>query len=637
MKTERIKQLIKLLISQDDYITVYKLSKQLNISERTIHNYVTSQEFGSLIFPGKLVKKPNRGIRLEADGVAKAKILSKLKLSLTLNTGQENDFCKVLIKLLSNAKGISYDELKNELFLSTTSLHALINEIDNYSNEFNCYIEHKRGKGILLYGDENDIRKLFYAFLTTFIEGSEDIAMNRINDKTNVILNILLKEDEKHKIINIMKISENIINTNYCDEDYNKVAICLSIIITRLKIGKFIQNESFYDLKSNQEFYYATLIKNYLEKDFSILFTDPEIEYLSLLLIGTRKQINIPTTQQDMVMLEKFLNLLSIRLNVELSNDFELKQNLISHLKPAINRIRYGISNENPLLEQIKINYTEVYMAVITTIEDLEIMENIYFDSNEIGYICLHIIAAVNRPANIRKIEAALICSEGLSIEIFLKNIIESYFSEIHIKEIFRENSIQTIHSEAYDIIINSSKTIVMGDNCIRIDPNFTHNDHSALRHYVLNFSAMGIAHKENVYEHYLLFFQDDLENEDKLLQKYCNFLEVNGYVKKEFYDSVISRTKISSTYVARGIALPHGAKDAVISSVIIMINLKNQIKWDGEDTDFVILVAANDKDLNEYNFLFRKIMRIAADDRLAKTLKNCTNMHSLKQLLNDL
>lgn len=171
----------------------------------------------------------------------------------------------------------------------------------------------------------------------------------------------------------------------------------------------------------------------------------------------------------------------------------------------------------------------------------------------------------------------------------------------------------------------------------LQISANFTHSDHSTLRHYIANFASGKLSHVEYLYENYLLFFNDEVVDQANFIKKYCHYLESEGYVKHDFYDSLIARTKISSTYIARGIALPHGSKESVMTSVISMINLRKPIKWDDEDTDFIILVAANDNDVAEYNFLFRKVMKIASSDKLSTALKACRKIEDLKQILKQL
>lgn len=633
MRIQRLYEMIKILLEQNDFITIKNLSKMLGVSPRTIQNDLSSQDFLDIITPATLIKKPNKGILIELDFQTKLSILSKLKKSTHLNDEKESDFCKIILRLLSEKDEISNEDFCQKLYISNSTFYTLLQKVENFTKQYNCQISHKKRKGYSLLGEENQIRKLFFDFVMTFIKDDTPSPYQRMSSKTFSILNIFFYDYEIKKLIDTINIIENIMNTNYVDEDYNRLIIQLYIQIIRLKMNNHILKSTDQKVASTQEYYYATLMKTYLEKEMYIVFSDIETEYMTLLLIGTRKQKNISFPQQNMEVLEKFINLLSIRLNIELSNDFELKQNLINHLKPAIYRMKYGMISENPLLEQIRLNYTDIYMAVITTIEDLEYMENIFFDSNEIGYICLHIIAAINRPTNKKKIRTALICNEGLSIEIFLKNVIESYFNEIIINDIFRENTIKNLDDSLYDLILNTTSHHIDSQHVLKISTNFTQKDHSIIRHFLMYY-CHDIVSVENLYQNYLLFFKDSLSSSEDLLKKYCQFLLEKNYTKEGFYESVIQRMQTSSTYIARGIALPHGAKNKVITSIILMINLEHSIKWDNEDTDFVILVAANDANAKNYSYLFRKIMKIASIDEYSQNLKKCQNIEELKLLL---
>ena len=117
----------------------------------------------------------------------------------------------------------------------------------------------------------------------------------------------------------------------------------------------------------------------------------------------------------------------------------------------------------------------------------------------------------------------------------------------------------------------------------------------------------------QHVISNYLLFYHTTkVYTQESLIKHYCKDLFEHNYVTDEFYESVLQRMKSSGTYIARGIALPHGSKDFVQRSVISLIHLETPILWDNESTDLVILVAINDKDAKNYSYLFRKIMRIA-------------------------
>src|SRR6185312_9073035 len=85
------------------------------------------------------------------------------------------------------------------------------------------------------------------------------------------------------------------------------------------------------------------------------------------------------------------------KLQLGISGDKELAVSLSLHLKPAINRHRYGMNLRNPMLDAIKSNYPVAFEAGI--VAGMAIQEEFGFqmNENEIAYLALHIGAAMER------------------------------------------------------------------------------------------------------------------------------------------------------------------------------------------------------------------------------------------------
>ncbi len=634
MKNNRIIELIKILLSSRDYITTKRLSELLSTSQRTIHNDLSSFEFRMLIDGCDLIKTPHKGILLKCDDEVKNKILYKLKTPFLTKTVENDDLSSILVKLINANHIVNREYLKLDLYKSTSSLNILLADLKSLLRDYDCTLENSRNGGLSINGNEFDIRKFFYYFFNSenfYIDYSH--SYNRISDRSNYILDRMLTQKQKESLLSIVQSCEEIMTTHFVDEDFNSFLVQLSILIKRTLNSNYIGNISF-DHDLQQEYHYATLIKLYIEKDFNVILTENEIKYISLLLLSKRKQTNIPNDEHESLMLEKFINLLSVRLNIDLTKDFTLRQSLNNHLKPAIKRMRHGLASQNPLLDQIKNNYTEIYITVNTVVEDLEAIEKIYFDQNEIGYICLHVIAAINRPTNKHKFNAALICNEGLSLEVFLKNIIESYFPEISITTILRENSSIYAEFSKFELVINSTHKRYKENNVINIETHFSQKDHASLRHLLANKVISSNDFHLDLFKNYLVFFKDDCLTQNDLLEKYSNYLFNEHFVKSNFFNTVLQRQRVSSTYVARGIAVPHGSKDEVLASVILIINCSQPIFWDDDFANTIILVASNDHDARNFSLLFRKIMRIASNDQLSEQLKKCEDIEDVKKLI---
>src|SRR5699024_3521096 len=82
-------------------------------------------------------------------------------------------------------------------------------------------------------------------------------------------------------------------------------------------------------------------------------------------------------------------------LNLDIKHDQELIMGLGLHLKPAINRYKYGMNFRNPMLADIKKNYPLAFEAGVIAGLSIESNIGIEINENEIGYLALHIGASI--------------------------------------------------------------------------------------------------------------------------------------------------------------------------------------------------------------------------------------------------
>ncbi|NRK74294.1 PRD domain-containing protein, partial [Salmonella enterica subsp. enterica serovar Typhi] len=109
--------------------------------------------------------------------------------------------------------------------------------------------------------------------------------------------------------------------------------------------------------------------------------------------------------------------------------DEELIFGMSMHLKPAVNRIKYGMNIRNPMLQEIKNNYPLAYEAGIIAGLAIKEYTEIEMDENEIGYLALHIGAAMER----KKLHSGpkrclVVCASGLGTAQLIYYRLKSYF-----------------------------------------------------------------------------------------------------------------------------------------------------------------------------------------------------------------
>ncbi|MFD3156340.1 PRD domain-containing protein [Haloimpatiens sp. FM7330] len=141
-------------------------------------------------------------------------------------------------------------------------------------------------------------------------------------------------------------------------------------------IGKAIG----FDLKKGYE-----VPKNRIENMFIKASSESEENYEKILKIIDRKIVGIS---------EEIISLCEKELNVKLND--ALHVSLPDHINFAIRRIRKGIQMRNPFLHELIALYPKEYDLASKAVSMINERFNVYLPNDEIGFICLHINAAIN-------------------------------------------------------------------------------------------------------------------------------------------------------------------------------------------------------------------------------------------------
>lgn len=624
----KINDLIMVLLESDEFLAAHELAELLNISKRSVYNYLNSPIFLNKIESAELVKMQNRGIRLNVNKEQKRTILKRIHQELPVQKHIVSDFISILFLLLNSKNHIRLNDLSSELYMSSSNIMNIIKSIDEYVSAFACHIEVKKSHGIKLVGDEENIRSLYqFLLLNDFdsLDSGTSISHKRLNKTASNSLLYLLEEKEARTIIGFVEYIETLQSTHFSDIDFNLFIVQLLIIIKRNQLGNRLTNQKQLQLINSQEYLYATLLSAKIEEHFYITLSEDEINSLALIILSLRKQEYSLPLNYELNIIDKFMERVGKKINIQLVDSKDLRQSLIIHLRPAIHRLKHGITSHNLLLEKIKYEFTDVYIAVMTTIDDLEREENIYFDENEIGFICLHIIGAVsNLKEHTDALKAALICNEGLSVEIFIKNMITNRFNNIRIDSIYNSANLDDVSRSEFELIINTTSYKLDLINEVIVSPQLTTDDFTAIATFLEQHSNQ---HDLEIVKTQLLsYFNDDVSTQEELLEKYCNYLYENGYVNENYYESVLDRLKINDTYVARGIAVPHGLPENVLQSIILVVILNEPIDWGENKVQIVLFFVSNNEHPQEFNLLLRKLLRVASSNEKTERLLNSKN-----------
>jgi phosphocarrier protein FPr len=123
--------------------------------------------------------------------------------------------------------------------------------------------------------------------------------------------------------------------------------------------------------------------------------------------------------------------------------------------------------------------------------------------------------------------------------------------------------------------------------------------------------------------------------SKEEALREACSLLSEAGCVDKEYADSMLRREYISSTYLDRGIAVPHGTQNdmgSVKREGIAVLQVPGGVLW-GKDqnAELIMAIAASS---NAHLGILRHIVSLLHDEALLTRLKTTTDVEEIKAVL---
>lgn len=650
---ERVFRIINILLNREDYITIDSIAATLGTSNKTVRNDLKKAEDSIKDKGLMLVKKPGCGVRIQGEESKKLELINRFK-TVTDDVepfSPEDRENYILKKLLMSEENITMKELASELYVSRVTIHKDLEYIEDWIKDYNLRLLRKPNYGIEIVGDEENLRKAV-ADIIVKDKGNDELKeilykdyYGRIDYKTTVRLKELIDIQYK-QLEKIIVNAEESLKFKFSDEAFISLIIHIAIAIKRLQQNKDINlsEDILNNLKEKEEYCTAERAANEIEKCFNVKFPESEVGYITLHLLGAKMQqdkvgevlSNILNDKDELpnIMAKEIIEKAEKILCVHLSEDKQLLNGLILHLRPTINRLKYGLTLRNPIIDEIKENYPEIYGAAWMTSSIFKKYLGVKIPDEEIGYIAIHIAAAVERLE--KSLNALVVCSSGIGTSQLLAVKLMKHFGEIRIKDVVSYASIMERNLEDIDIII-STVAIKIDKPTINISPLLTQNDIRRLNQFINNINYYKKYKVGNIINEDYIFLNQNFSGREMLIKCLCEKLYKGGYVKDEYLSTVLNREKKCSTEVGNKVAIPHGNPQYVNRSSMCVVTLNKPIKWNEEQVDIVFFINISEKDIKRFERMFRYLYNKIDEVEFLEKLRGEKDKKNVIKLLADM
>ncbi|MBK0036055.1 MULTISPECIES: BglG family transcription antiterminator [unclassified Enterococcus] len=619
---ENLTNLILYLIKAEEVTNSKVLSSYLNVSTRTIRNYI--QEINSF-YSSKIIDSTKNGYIIADKDKARYLLnqtIEKNERMLPQTEDERIDF--ILSKFLKSILEINLFDLSEELAISYATLKKTIKNTNYFLEEFNLYLSSKESELILI-GTEQNKRALMRYYL--------------YNNSTENILSIKYLENffGRNTIQTILAFFEQInekFGLQMNDFSLRNVLLHLAIIASRNKEGEYLSDSEIVEFGLDDPV--ITVIKLekfiyefFLEK-FDIDLATSELHQISILIQTNSNELNANKLIDNGILneIEDILN--------QLKNYYYFPINYKSfvipfsiHLKGLYKRIEIKKFNKNPLLKDIKISSPILYDIALFIADIINKKLSTKIPEDEIGYIALHLGNAINKDKiNMEKVNVVLILPDYLNYsENIFESLKEDFASDLNIIAVVQDSSKLNMFDNIQLIISISKIDIKAFDNIrnIIISPFYSEKDQNQIRETIIRirknterrFMKINL---ERFLNEELFFLNIDYKDKYDIIYAMSKKMREFRYVTDTFNEEVITREKMSST-AFREIAIPHSiVMNAPKTMVSICINPYG-IDWGNQRVKLVLLISVSKKD----NTVFRKMY-----ENLVDTLSETNNLEQV-------
>jgi activator of the mannose operon, transcriptional antiterminator len=634
---DRHRELMRLLLENHErFFLVKELADRLSCSDKTIRNdldflqpYIKKETNGSLI------RKTGFGIQLVIEDDERDWLYQKFSFqsSNSVELSQNERLLELAYKLLTANEPMTLHYLSTSHFINRSVLKKDLEQINHWLKTMDLTLHSTQKVGVTIEGNERSRRSAL-------------VNLGKLVQNKTISRPFLKKQFALYEIELVEKELRNLQNEHsitYTDESFENLLYHTLFIIKRTKLRHPIQvtDKEEGKIRDYIEYEWSKSLLKKLGIVFVAHFPVGEVAYLALHLIGAKRTgvsiIREPEVERLGLAL---INRMTEMTNLSFNADSTLLEGLRVHLYAALNRIQYGLSVSNPMLQEIKRMYPYLFDLLIQITEEMNENWKLTIPEDEIAYLTLHFEAAVERLQSDRgeKKNVVIVCHLGVGMSQLLQTKLERKFASLTILNCIGRAALHDfLQRHQVDFIISTVDLDGQSVPHIVISPLLNTEEESRLESFIGKMDQTNREERRNaIFSTYLesdlVFVHYDGNHRYKVIEMLSNALYEKGFVKKEYVHNALIRERTSSTAIGSGIAIPHGNPNLILKPGIAVAVLKEPIEWGDEQVNLVFLLALGNQGNGVTRELFREISSISEQPFF---LRKLTQQTSAKDFIN--
>lgn len=603
MVTERQAGLVQLLAVSDKPIPASELSKELQVSTKTVRNDI--RQLNLTLTGLQVASKAGSGYYLSGD---RSKIPQLAKEETTDHTFE-------ILHELIDQESCDFYELADNFFISESTLDRLIRRLNEVIQRKNAdWCIQRKNNLLFIPADESQRRSIYNLFLT------EEIGEHKLS---------LAKYRDYFIYCDIEKLSQLVLDYHQQHHhhlnDFATIGFILhlAVLLERVHKENFLRFQQVVYGDSSSYQLMLGLVER-LEAEMGVAIPEAEYPYIYRLYSGKGELEGGISEEELAAVIHELLQQVAANFAIDFSQDAKIQNYLGNHLAGLYRRAQSQQFLVNPLISEIKNKFPFIYNVTVYAAAYLQERLEITFPDDEIAYLALHFLTASENihdgelrrillvspygQGSLRLIKQQLVSIKDLSVEIQVKDSVLS----------LTEGDLLGV-----DLVVTTAP--LMMETTIptyRFSLMLTDQDLEEITKLLVGEPQQALR-LVSFLSRELFFPLQRFDDREECIKFLSEKLIQQGVVGSEFTQQVLKREALSSTSFGNYYAIPHAIKRIAKKNAIAVCSLKQSLDWGGKKVRLVLLLAFNDESNDSFGVLFGELATIFSDSaqvrRLAK------------------
>lgn len=462
----RCYEILEYLLYKEEYVNVQQLADEKGISRRSVYYDIHKinewlEDQGILAI--EIERKKGILIDKERKEIIRSKLQKISPKAAYVFTPVER--LKIIIcSVLQRNRVLRIEDFMDLCQVSRNTTINDLKEADKVISKYQLQLVYENGKGYHIVGDLVRKRTVYFLYF------------NSIADFYKREILPLDNRDKVQQILGNLIDIEAALGTQYVQGVLFTIAVFFSTIENRTDVLNFSEKEKS-EITNTIE--YGLVHERFCDLEES------EQLYLTLHLLGSRMQSSSVNFANDETGKEaKSLSIILVQAfsriaGIEFVREQELIQAIATHLSTSLYRYRYGIQLGNPMLDNIKTQYGDLFEITSRACKYLEKEIGVPIPEGEVAYITLHFGAFITSGHHReQKLKILIVCPNGVSTANMLRGEIQTLVPNAEKVDILAIKDYRHLHD--YNVVIS---TVILEDeaNLILVHPILTDQDRIAI------------------------------------------------------------------------------------------------------------------------------------------------------------